>query len=214
MAASLHPVLEEVMRSGKVYDEHGNPHNALPIGANRPQCKILQELVKKTNARVTLETGLAYGTSTLAICHQLASQDGVRHIAMDPFQASYWQNAGIKLVERAGLRSYVQFFEERSEYVLPTLCMQNIKVDFAYIDAHHVFDYALREFSYIDVLLRVGGIVVIDDLWMPAIQRVAAFIENNRAYRPVAKTRLAKHFFAAFEKLREDDRAWDHYTEF
>ena len=54
--------------------------------------------------------------------------------------------------------------------------------DLVFIDGKHTFDFALVDFFYADLLVRVGGYVAFDDLWMPSILRAVNFVLRNRDY--------------------------------
>ena len=80
-----------------------------------------------------------------------------------------------------------------SHHVLPKLAAEGRKIDFAFIDGWHTFDHTLIDFFYIDEMLRVGGVIAIDDTDMPGIKKVCRFILKNRSYtvyrcyRPISK---------------------------
>ncbi|HTW92251.1 MAG TPA: class I SAM-dependent methyltransferase [bacterium] len=66
----MNPVLEDIYRTGKCVDLMGKERKvtgAVP----REDALILQEMVKFVKAKTTLETGVAFGLSTLAICEAL-----------------------------------------------------------------------------------------------------------------------------------------------
>jgi len=70
----VNPVLEDIYRTGKCVDLAGKERKvtgAVP----REDALILQEMVRFVKARTTLETGVAFGLSTLAICEALI-EDG------------------------------------------------------------------------------------------------------------------------------------------
>jgi hypothetical protein len=119
----------------------------------------------------------------------------------------------------------------------------NIKADFAFIDGWHTFDHTLVDFFFTDQILRVGGIVILDDTDWPAIRKLASFIEANRSYQFIDGTPprtfrnntsknsealystikkmikgrpepAAKYGAMAFRKLSDDERRWDHYEDF
>ena len=210
----MNSLLEEVLDTRKLVDNKGNVHDPLPIGADREQCVLLQKLVDKTHPKRTLETGLGYGISALAITEVLARHGGVQHIAMDPFQELTFGNCGTLLMGRSDYAHLFDFRLERSEYLLPELCQSGLELDFAYLDAHHTFDAALLEFVYADRMVRVGGMIVLDDVHMPALARVSSFVKNNMAYKPIWPGECGKQLFAAFEKVGDDNRQWDHYNPF
>jgi predicted O-methyltransferase YrrM len=87
--------------------------------------------------------------------------------------------------QRAGLADRVRLIEAPSYEALPSLLKERAKLDFAFIDGMHTFDYALLDFFYVDKLLSPGGYVAFDDLWMPAIRKVIAFVLRNRSYELV-----------------------------
>jgi hypothetical protein len=47
----------------------------------------------------------------------------------------------------------LRFYHAPSDEVLPRLCAQHERFDFAFIDGNHRFDYVLVDFFYIDKLL-------------------------------------------------------------
>ena len=67
----MNPVLEDIYRSGKCLDLDGKERKvtgAVP----REDALILQDMVRLVKAKTTLETGVAFGLSSLAICEALA----------------------------------------------------------------------------------------------------------------------------------------------
>ena len=96
----------------------------------------------------------------------------------------------------------------------------------------------LVDFFFVDQLLNVGGVVVLDDASWPSIRNVARFIASNRSYKVVGnvgsdedpRSRLSRDASAetveadrrldltgqciAFEKTAEDNRQCDHFVEF
>ena len=68
----MNPVLEDIYRTGKCLDLAGKERKvtgAVP----REDALILQEMVRFVKAKTTLETGVAFGLSTLAICEALTA---------------------------------------------------------------------------------------------------------------------------------------------
>jgi hypothetical protein len=58
-------------------------------------------------------------------------------------------------------------------------------MQFAFVDASHLFDLTLMEFVLLDKKLAVGGIIGLHDTWMPSLQKAVRFILANRAYEIV-----------------------------
>lgn len=204
----------------------------------------LYDLARRERATRTLEVGLAHGGSALFLCQALADGNGGLHTAIDPKQEQHYDGRGVRNVEDAGLGAHFRFVEGPSYDVLPTLLREegDGTYDLVFIDGNHTFDFALVDFFYADRLLRPGGVVALDDLWMPSIRRLASFILRNRAYtlveadgadrtplgRRVLRTlgRAARDPFTdrrlllhplnvcAFRKEHDDDGKWDDHRRF
>ena len=128
---------------------------------------------------------MAHGKSTLSICQAHRANGSGSHIAIDPFQEERYNSAGLANIERANLTDILRFYQGPSEEVLPRLWAEGERIDFAFIDGNHRFDYALVDFFYIDKMLEVGGHVAFDDLWIPGVRRVVSFVVKNTPYRLV-----------------------------
>lgn len=143
---------------------------------------FLKRLIKEIKAEKSLEVGLAYGISTLFICDSLVKTDKTCHIVMDPYQYTDWEGIGIYNLKMAGYEDIIEFYNLPSHIALPQLEVQKRSIDFAFIDGNHLYDYAMIDFFYIDRLLRVGGIIVLDDVNMKSIKKLCRYIITNRAY--------------------------------
>ena len=141
-----------------------------------------QEIISKTKSEVGLEVGLAYGISALFICDALIKTAKTRHIVIDPYQFIDWDGIGLNNLKMAGYENLIEFYELPAHIALPQLETRKVKVDFAFIDGWHTFDYALIDFFYIDKILRVGGIVALDDTCMRGVKKLCKYILTNRAY--------------------------------
>ena len=130
----------------------------------------------------TLEVGCAYGLSSLHICLATRNRDLASHTIIDPNQNTSWDGVGIRNLEKAGI-SFFSLIEERSEFALPQLLDGNEgQFDFIFIDGWHTFDHTLLDCFYATRLLRVGGILAIDDASFPSVRRVVNFIKHYPCY--------------------------------
>lgn len=201
-------MLERIYASGKVEDADGTQIDAFPAGVPRAHAEEIARLVRSGGFSRTLETGMAYGLSTLAICG--AMPDGGRHIAIDPFQSSDWRSIGMLNVSRAGFADRVRLVEARSDKALPRLLDEGVRLDFALIDGLHLFDATLVDFYFVDRMLDAGGVVVFHDTWMPAVAQAVAYVRANRAYSDVPTC----DGLAALRKEGDDSRDWDFHRDF
>jgi predicted O-methyltransferase YrrM len=152
---------------------------------------LLQELIKRFKPTITLEIGLAFGVSALYICEALEKTCNARHTVIDPHQykdpwgGNGWKGVGIYNLRRAGYESMIDFIDLPSFQALPQMERSGRKIDFAFIDGWHTFDYSLIDFFYIDKMLRVGGIVVFDDADWASIRKLCRYVLMNLAYEVV-----------------------------
>lgn len=237
----MNQVLSEILRTKRSLSRDGKSSIDIHSGISIEEGELLSRLIAERKPKVSLEVGLAFGISALFICEALKQYTpNPRHIVIDPAQhaAEYWQGAGLANLERAGLGHFVEFIEKPSQIALPELIAAGIKIDFAFIDGNHTFDYALLDFFFIDQLLNVGGVVVFDDTGWPSLRKVARFVASNRSYKVIGHVgsddgprtrglqgrapeslqmdrRLGlEGECIAFEKQSDDARRFDHFVDF
>lgn len=240
----MNSVLEEIIRDGTTKTTDGQIKKVIgQISAE--EGKLIQNSIKEINAEVSVEVGLAFGTSALYICEALTKTGKTRHYVIDPFQMypDSYGGIGLNNLKRAGFENIVEFIDKPSHQGLVLLDSQNVKADFAFIDGWHTFDYTLVDFFLVDKILKVGGIVILDDSDWPAVHKVCSFISNNLSYKFIGgsaqrsylkKNSSDKNFIrkfkkklfnkepdktplygaTAFKKIADDNRRWDHYIDF
>ena len=182
------PLVEEILRSKQVRTVDGTGTLPLKDSINAEIGHLLQKLIAEKRPSVTMEIGLAYGLSTLCICEALLKAGGRRHIAIDAFQSTMWNNIGLQHVRDAGFGDLVELREELSQDALPRMVAEGLKVDFAYIDGTHTFDQKMVDFFYVDRILNVGGVIAFDDCDWTSVHQVCRFIAANRPYRVCGAT--------------------------
>jgi predicted O-methyltransferase YrrM len=177
----MNPILDEIYRTGKVRDEQGNVRDAYPAAVKREDGDALHALVRDSAARRSLETGMAFGVATLAICQGLQENGGGHHTSVDPWQRQWYNGIGLTNVKRAGYESMHRFFGEPSYFALPRLLEAGERFDFVFIDGNHRFEYILLDFFYAQRMLDVGGRIVLHDVWLPSVRKVMTFVVRNLA---------------------------------
>jgi predicted O-methyltransferase YrrM len=83
------------------------------------------------------------------------------------------------MVERAGLVDVVELVEQQSQVALPRFFEQGRRFDVGFVDGDHRFDPAFVDIFFMTLLVRPGGLIVVDDMWMPAIRLAVAYFEAN-----------------------------------
>ena len=204
-------LIDRIYETSKVEAADGSLHDAFPEALPQEHAHAIARLVRDLHLVSTLETGMAYGLSTLAICGVHEERGEGEHVAIDPHQSTDWRSIGVLNLERAGLDRRARVIEARSDEALPRLRDEGLRIDFALIDGLHLFDAALVDFFHADRMLDPGGVVVFHDTWMPAIAQAAEFVRTNRAYEPLDAGDPA---IVALRKLADDERPWDYHRDF
>jgi predicted O-methyltransferase YrrM len=155
------------------------------VSVTSAEAEALREWVRREGATHTIEIGLGYGVSALAVCEGLlaAGSDGARHVVIDPFQETRFGGAGLRLLEEAGVLGLVEHHPEESQIVLPRLLAAGRRFDLAFVDGNHRFDAVFLDLVYLGRLLRGGGVVFVDDYQLPAVARAASFCTTNLGWR-------------------------------
>jgi predicted O-methyltransferase YrrM len=197
VAPALNPILAQIFRTRLVQTESGEDrplHSEISI----EEGQFLQDTIRRYKPKRSLEVGCAYGISSLFICEALKQLGAESHIIIDPFQLKSdpsgpdpgYEGLGLLNLKRAGLDDIVRFYPQLSYHCLPELERQGTRVDFAFIDGMHTFDYALVDFFFIDKMLTVGGVVVFDDLHLQSIRKLTRFVLRNLPYRSLHETHM------------------------
>jgi predicted O-methyltransferase YrrM len=188
----MNDVLKEILRSNRVTDASFDMPLPSVTSMNEEEGEVIFKAFSIVKPDVSLEVGFAYGISTLYACDALAqNQRESRHIIIDPNQSTDWHGIGLKNVTRAGYGHFIELHEEKSEIALPNLLSKGTTIQAAVIDGWHTFDHTLVDFFYINKMLDVGGIVILDDANWPAIQRLTYHIATYPAYEVFMKTGIA-----------------------
>jgi predicted O-methyltransferase YrrM len=188
-ADAVATVIAEVYEDGSVLDEHGVSYPLGTHSVSKRRGETLRDLVVLEGAASTIEVGLAWGLSCLFLCEGLLrSGRGLpRHVAIDPFQSGGWGNAGLVLMRRAGLAPVVEFLELDSKVALPQLLHAGRRFDLGFVDGDHKFESVFADMLYMTRLVKPGGLIVVDDVWMPAIRLAVAYFETNLGLELVAE---------------------------
>jgi predicted O-methyltransferase YrrM len=206
-------LLNEMYQTNRARDLADQVHELEFGGVPKETGSLLYGLIRQFHPRQTIETGFAFGFSTLFILQALADNGSGRHLAIDPVESTRWHGIGLANVRRSGHAAIFQHIETISQFALPGLLQNQFQTDFAFIDGSHLFDEALLDAYYVDRLLVPGGIMVIDD-WhhMPAVRSAVNFVEANYTYEvlsfPVATN------VRVLRKLPGPAREWNHFVPF
>ena len=181
-------VRERLITTGTVVAESdGRSCQLFPVAIGPEEGRALSGWVRREGARRTLESGLGFAISTLYICEGLlASGADARHVAADPYQfvalpshTTRYAGVGLQVLEEAGVRDLVEFYDQESQIVFPRLLADGREFDLAFLDGNHRFEGVFLDLIYSGRLLKEGGIIFVDDAQLPGVQRAIAFCTAN-----------------------------------
>jgi predicted O-methyltransferase YrrM len=180
-------VIERIYSRGSVpVEDNGGADSGVesialfPHSVDRHAGEALRGLAIAERAERTIEVGLALGISALFLCEAVLARGG-RHVAIDPFQQESWRGAGLRTLREAGVQESVDVLPEESQVALPRLLGEGRQFDLAFIDGDHRFEGVFLDLYYMTRLIRPGGVVVVDDMWMPSVRTAVAYVERNLA---------------------------------
>jgi hypothetical protein len=144
----------------------------------------------------TLETGA--GASTMVFAAR-----GATHAAVTP-SADEADRIRAACAERGIDDSEVTFHVGRSQDVLPALTLPPL--DLVLVDGAHGFPYPILDWWHVAPRLRVGGRMLLDDAYLPAVAGIVDFARASPAW---ALEEPASFRTACIRKVRDEEPPGD-----
>jgi len=223
----VNDTLKEIFKSKKVYG-NDNEEIRLTSGVNPKEGFFMYNLLLNKKFTRCLEIGMANGISSLYICEALKKlydsnelaikKDDFYLMSIDPFQKTQWKNVALNNIKKAGLSDYSFLLEKKSYEALPEI-LSKIKdkklepFDFIFIDGMHLFDYTLIDFFYSDLILKKGGVIIVDDIKHSNVKAFYNYILTNYKHFKLLKNK-SENTIGVFMKIDEDKRNWDFHKSF
>ena len=90
------------------------------------------------------------------------------------------------------------------------------RFDFILVDGGHWFENAFIDLFFALRLVKPGGLVAIDDVWMPAVQHAVRYATTNLGATQETRADLpeSKRFALLRAPMDPPKRAWDHFVPF
>lgn len=175
----MNDVIRSIFDTGKIVDDTGRATAIVPTGISKRDGEALYNCIFANKATRTIETGFAYGISTLFICQALRDLGSGHHIAIDPFEDVGYGNLGLLNIRRAGFEDIFTFRKEYSQDILCEYLKRGDRFDFAFLDGHHTFDQVVLEFYYFEKIMDAGAHIMLHDLSLPSVRKAVTYIVRN-----------------------------------
>lgn len=176
-------LLKDIFEKKLVYDDVGNKYN-LDSNIDEMEGHFLTTLIQKYKPQNTIEIGCAHGISSLFICSELEKIKNPHHTIIDAWQSTYFKNVGVTNLKKADI-NFFELIEGLSEIVLPRLLSEGKKYDLCFIDGNHTFDHTLIDFFYLNRMIDVGGIIVLDDVGIPGVNKLVRYLLKYPSYKQI-----------------------------
>lgn len=148
-------------------------------GMNRLIGRRIVEEVGALESPMVLETG-AGASTLLMLC---LAPGALTSIAPDDeLRQRIEHEAAVRGLTTAALR----FLVERSEWALPRLAGAGETIDVALIDGHHGWPTVFVDFCYVNVMLRDGGLLFLDDVHLHSVRELFLLLRNQPGFELVA----------------------------
>ncbi|CAM9614600.1 unnamed protein product [Chrysoparadoxa australica] len=207
--------LQGVYKLGKIEDSSGSIIEFKDC-VNPFEGKHLFNLVNDNNYRNVLEVGCAMGASAVWICEALKRNGGGKLVSIDPNQSTTYNHIGRLNVQRSGLSDYHEVIEMTSYLAMPLLLQEVLagkreKFDMVFIDGWHTFDYTLIDFFYADLLTRVNGLIVVDDIRHTSVKSFYEYVNTNYEHCALIAATPVSETMATYQKKGDDSRTWNYH---
>jgi predicted O-methyltransferase YrrM len=220
-SGTLRRHISRVYERGAITRSDGTEWSIHPVGLPQAEGEALRDLAVTVGARRTIETGMGPGMSTLFLCEALLASrdDTARHVAIDPLQQMLFENVGLESIRTAGVSALVEFIDEPADIALPMLLRERRGTyDLGLVDGDHHFDNAFIDCFYLYQLLKPGGTLAVDDVWMPAVDLVVRYLTTNLDCRLIAHPTEGKNRAGKLAVLETPAsptiRPWDSFVPF
>lgn len=206
-------------------DQTGATRHPMEAGLDLKYGEALRDAIVARRAIRLLETGFAYGMSASWLLEgALRAWEGACQPAkrppsltsVDPYQWEIWKNCARLHLRDAGLLAFHRTIQEYSVDALPALIRQGETFDAIFIDGDHRFEHVFIDIFYARRLVAPGSLIVVDDEWMPAVRKAAAFFVQARLAKVVpAGNGIPEGRFIYLERTTEGEgRVWDAFEMF
>jgi hypothetical protein len=178
---------------------------------------MVARLASKNTADISVDVGFGMGISSLmAVAAQSELGRPFKHYSFDPYGLGPDGKAG-EVVQQYLEAEFADAFTrvwKPSEIGLGKLIEERGygSVGYVFIDGSHTFENAMTDFVLADKLCGLGGHIIFDDAYFPAIEGVVEYIRSNRP--DYAVWHLIVDNTTVIRRIAWDRREWDAFEPF
>ena len=193
-------------------------HDIYPVAVYAAEGEALRDWVLREGRRgrsKSVSATASRPSTSARVCSGNADSE-VRHIALDPYQATRFANCGLQFLEEAGVAEIVEHHAEESQIALPRFLGDARRFHLAFVDGNHRFDGVFLDLVFLARLVRAGGIVFVDDYQLPAVARAVSFCVTNLDWtlEEVSAADDLHRWAVLRTSAVADTRPFDYYVEF
>jgi len=150
----------------KDYDRALEIERSCPVWMGGPaDLELLHHLVKYSGAKTVVETGVAYGWSSLSILLALEGREGAKLYSTD---MPYMQSSGPSyvgcVVARTELRKMWELYRLPDQDALPAIFDKSGTIDLCHYDSDKSYRGRMWASALIWSYLKSGGLLICDDI--------------------------------------------------
>ncbi len=82
------------------------------------------------------------------------------------------------------------------------------------LDRRSVFDYTVLDFFYAEKLVKIGGVIVIDDIKHKNTGKAYNYVQKNYTNLMEVKNTMNSETQGTFVKIANDERPWHFHINF
>jgi hypothetical protein len=203
------------LQTGHFKHPDGRVDHLSNVRVSLGQAGLLAYLAQECPTYLSVEVGFGMGsTAAILLGTRRLKGNPFAHVIFDPFGLP---DGSGKIVQSYLEKRFPKAFRrvmKPSETGLGAM-LENRGAECAglvFIDGGHRFENVMTDFVLADQLLALGGYIVLDDSFFPAIETVVNYVKANRSDYAVAHLPVPN--CSVLRKVRRDQRAWDAFKPF
>jgi hypothetical protein len=205
----------EALRTGRFTHPDGRQEVLGDVNLGLPRAALLAYLCRRCRTGLSIEVGFGMGSSAgIILAMRTHLGQAFEHLIFDPYGLKDGMGNLVQSFLQSEYGDHFQRVMKPSEIGLGQLLSDrgHGAAGLVFIDGGHHFENVMVDFCLADKLCSVGGYIVFDDAWFPAIESAINYIKTNRP--DYAVSHLPVQNAAVLTRIGLDRRSWDSFKPF